>query len=117
MTCERIAGRLSAFIDEQLPIWEKALVAEHTRNCLPCQAEIASLLSVKISVRSEPRPGLPKNRADRIHAETIDRAIQRSPSKIWWLPVLTATAVAAGWLALEHLAEPARSIPIQQAEH
>jgi anti-sigma factor RsiW len=115
MTCERIAGRLSAYIDNQLPAWEKSLVADHTAGCLSCQAESAQLLAMKRAVRAERGPGLPDSLRAEILQATVEHSAGRGVSKIWWVPVFATAAIAAGWLVLSHLTPLPRAVPLQQA--
>jgi anti-sigma factor RsiW len=55
MTCKKIKRRLSAFIDDEIDIDERQLIAAHLKACPACETERQKLLSVHAHLADEIR--------------------------------------------------------------
>ncbi len=108
MNCATVQKSLSAYLDRQLPHWEKERTSTHIESCSSCQTELQTLLNVKQQLRSISLPSLPAEVRAKIEAETILKVRQWPDwtSMRWWVPTFAFAAGAAAWFLLHHQKSP-----------
>lgn len=100
MNCRDIESALSAYMDRELPTWEKTRVASHLDTCEACRGELNDLLQVKRYVRSQAMPEIPVSVHQAIEQATVKNTTRwTSHLRVrWWIPTLAFAAALSGWL-------------------
>ncbi len=100
MNCRETEPMLSAYMDRELPAWEKTRVADHLSSCNSCRADLDALLQMKRIVRSQPMPEMPTELRHAIELATSQktRSWKTSWQARWWVPTLAFAAALSGWL-------------------
>lgn len=109
MTCLEFRTVLDAYVDGELSAEQMAQAQEHIQRCTICRDEIASLQSLKESLRQsrgipEPHSGYWEESREQIHAKTdlSDGSVERpmSPERDSYYPLLRSIVSVAASVAL-----------------
>ena len=73
ISCSRVTGRLSHFIDGQLPPDERRAVQQHLKSCSACRSTFRTTLRLGQRVRAVPTRLLPEGAAARANLEARRR--------------------------------------------
>lgn len=96
MKCDEVRILLDPLIDDELPANEFTSVKAHTDDCADCSRELDELTTLRRSLRSLPRPELPRSLRNEVIAIIDD--MSKSGSVLtnlrWALPVLTHAGAA-----------------------
>jgi anti-sigma factor RsiW len=91
---------LSAYLDDELGIDERAAVDRHLALCDPCRRQLRSLRALAAAVGDEAVPEVPGGLARRIGAR-LDEGVKASPPKRrYFLPASIAATIGAVGLLL-----------------
>lgn len=104
MDCPQILERLEAFVDDDLPAAEHALVSSHLDLCPDCSAEHRLALAVREELRSLPELDMPTRAVARVLAQTnkpswLDRASEAIRAT-WLRPQWVGATAAAVLVAV-----------------
>jgi len=94
MTCDEVRGKLTPYVDSELPAGEMTELESHLRGCAACAAEALGLLQTKLATRAAGMRYAPSSEF-RMRMEQMMQA-KRKPA--WWrirFPRLATAAVAA----------------------
>lgn len=113
MNCDGIQKSLSAYLDREVPAWEKSNISLHLSQCGACHELLESLILVKQSIRSHPAPKMPEDLREWIEEETVRKEApwEGWAAWRWWLPTLTFAAGAATWFLIQTRQSTAPSRP------
>jgi putative zinc finger protein len=115
MSCNRLANRLDAFLDGDIPASERSVLEEHVAGCADCSALLAREHRLQRALKSRSVP--------EVGADVLERALTRAAHggsqrrTVRWWPTALGGALAAGlafWTVLGVLRQPTveRAAPV-----
>lgn len=100
MTCEEFQGRLSAYMDGELPRWKRWKVQNHLHNCAECTALMRDLeevdLCLEVGLASNPAPEYLTNAV--LHRLPAMPPAWRRPAVLTWSTGLAVAGMQAAAL-------------------
>ncbi|MEN3202153.1 MAG: zf-HC2 domain-containing protein [Atribacterota bacterium] len=100
MQCHEVSQKISAFVDEELPLWEYREVARHLEICSRCRAEYRAFALIKVMAREIGKVTPKKIPERRVSLEHVMRVL-RFRKTLWVIAILFGLLVGIflilGW--------------------